>query len=162
MPFENDFGWQRKFLPDLKRIVGEHLVIEAPPEEDNYHNTDLIVLNLEKIRVACRIRRYSYLKYHEEFTIRSKRPSKAKTELAKIVSGWGDYFIYGFANEDETGLETWFLGDLNVFRDWFGIYPYKNNGKAPGLVYKNKDDSSSFRVFKIISLPNEFVKARKN
>src|SRR3990167_9164949 len=93
-----DCQWQRACLPEMKRIVGECLIGEAPLEEDARRNTDLIVLRLEAVRVGCRVRRAIYLaRYGHEFTIRQDRPSGAQSELEKIVAGWGDYLLYGFA-----------------------------------------------------------------
>ena len=53
--------------------------------------------------------------YPNEFTIRTVRPSGAQTELGKIIEGWGDYFFYGFADAQESGLFSWALCDLKVF-----------------------------------------------
>ena len=48
------------------------LVKSAPPvEEDMRHNTDLIVLRLDAVRIGCRVRRYQYVhSFGGEFTIR--------------------------------------------------------------------------------------------
>ena len=56
--------------------------------------------------------------YGSEFTIRAGRPSGAKTELTKIIEGWGDYFFYGFADPTEIYLAQWLIGSLNAFRLW--------------------------------------------
>jgi hypothetical protein len=156
-----DFKWQQRFIPELKRICGEHLIGEAPYEEDAEHNTDLVVLKLEPVRIACRVRTYQYYeRYPDEFTIRSDRPSGNKTELAKIVEGWGDYILYGFCTEDESRLTAWTLGNLDVFRLWFNQYIVKHKGRLPGIVQNNHDGSSSFRAFRINELPSGFVVAR--
>ena len=61
------------------------------PKEDAERNTDLIVLKLDAVRIACRVRNHEYItRYGDEFTIRAERPSGVKTELAKIIDGWGD------------------------------------------------------------------------
>jgi len=160
-PWEVDFNWQRRFIPELKRICGEHLIGEAPYEEDAERNTDLVVLKLDPVRVACRVRRYKYYqKYPDEFTIRSNRPNGNKTELAKIIEGWGDYILYGFCDEEEVQLISWVLGDLTVFRLWFTSYLAKHQGRTPGIEKPNHDNSSSFRVFSINDLPKSFVTAR--
>jgi hypothetical protein len=103
--WQADKRWSDKFLRDIKRILGEHLIGEPPMEEDAERNTDLIVLRMDAVRIGCRVRKHKYRdSYQDEFTIRAGRPSGVKTELAKIIEGWGDYFFYGFSNEDETGL----------------------------------------------------------
>lgn len=96
MQFDDDFDWQRGFIPEIKRVCANYLIGEAPTEEDMQHNTDMIVLRLEPVRVACRVRRsvgkngVDYLaRYPDEFTIRYVRPSGVDTEMQKMLSGWG-------------------------------------------------------------------------
>lgn len=156
-----DFGWQRNYLPAMKRIIGENLVGEAPSLDDQERNTDLIVLRLEAVRIACRVRRYEQIRYASEFTIRASRPSGADTELAKLISGWGNYILYGFAEAEGCELAAWVLGDLNVFRLWRARYAQQYAGKEPGMAQRNHDGSSAFRAYRIDSLPAAFVVARK-
>lgn len=161
--FDADFDWQRALLPEVKVACATHLICEAPPEEDMRHNTDLIVLKMDTVRIAVRLRRYHYLhqkNYANEFTIRAGRPSGVDTELAKVISGWGDYNFYGFANQTNTGLAAWVLGDLKVFRRWFTHQLVKNGGKIPGVSKPNADGSSEFYAFTISDLPADFVVAR--
>lgn len=157
-----DKRWSDRFLPHIKRILGEVLICEPPIEEDQERNTDLIVLKMDSVRVGCRIRRKEYAeKYPDEFTIRFGRPSGVKTELSKIVEGWGDYFFYGFEGDGDL-LSVWGLGNLNVFRLWFNREIVKNKGVLPGIFKKNFDGSSDFLVFKWAELPVDFVVKRGN
>jgi hypothetical protein len=160
MSFDSDFIWQRRFIPHMKQIVGEHLITEASAEEDMHHNTDLVVLRLEAIRVACRVRRPDYLaKFAGEFTIRASRPH-GQTELAKVLSGWGDYILYGFADSWDDILCRWTLGDLNVFRLWHARRLRSlDRNLEPGTLHSNGDQSSTFRAFTIADLPLEFIVA---
>lgn len=160
-------AWQRdknqadKFLPQLKRIAGDYLIGSAPQEEDAERNTDLIVLGLNAVRIACRVRKYQYhARYGGEFTIRESRPSGTKTELEKIIEGWGDYIIYAIADEDYEDFICWVLGDLKVFRSWFHAETKRNHGIEPGFHKPNNDGSSFFRAFEIDSLPPRFTVAR--
>jgi len=148
-----------RLVPNIKFILGHYLIDHAPVEEDQQRNTDLIVLTMQPLRVACRIRRFEYLSsYRDEFTIRSDRPSGAKTELAKIVEGWGDYLFYGFASPNGDALAFWFLGDLVVFRRWFSeALAALPAGASPGTLHHNRDKSSSFLAFQLKDLPPEFV-----
>lgn len=158
-----DKQWSDRFLPEIKAILGTHLIGEPPAEEDAERNTDLIVLRMEAVRIACRVRQFEYLaRYGDEFTIRADRPSGAKTELTKIVEGWGDYFFYGFSDEGAEHLARWTLGSLNVFRLWFmRSLAAMPAGTFPGARRHNGDGSSSFLVFRIRDLPREFVIAQK-
>jgi hypothetical protein len=160
--WQTDKKWADKFMPEIKRVVGEYLICEAPIEDDAMRNTDLIVLKLDAVRVACRIRRNEYLdKYGGEFTIRSDRPNGNQTELSKIIQGWGNYIFYGISDAKQEHLSAWTLGDLGVFRLWFMRQLATAKGIAPGIEQSNHDKSSSFRAFQIDKLPPEFVIARK-
>lgn len=163
--FDTDFDWQRALLPEVKRHCAIHLISEAPPEEDLKHNTDLIVLKMDTVRISVRLRRHHYLhqrNYCNEFTVRASRPrSGAETELGKVVSGWGDYNFYGFATEDGSGIAAWMLGDLKVFRRWFTQQLIKNGGAIPGASKPNLDGSSEFYAFTIDDLPADFIVARQ-
>ncbi|MFO7899766.1 MAG: hypothetical protein R6V58_11995 [Planctomycetota bacterium] len=157
--WQTDKATSDELLPNIKFILGQYLIGAAPAEEDQQRNTDLIVLNMQPVRVACRIRRFEYLaEYRDEFTVRSGRPSGAKTELAKIVEGWGDYLFYGFASPDGESLAFWFLGDLLVFRRWYSdAVAALPAGTLPGTLCHNGDGSSAFRAFQLNDLPPDFV-----
>lgn len=164
MSFSRDFDKQRALIPHVKQVLANYLIVEAPFEEDARHNTDLIVLRLDTIRVACRLRDFGYLaKYGDEFTVRARRPSGVDTELHKILQGWGDFIFYGFASPDWSGLAAWMLGDLQVFRLWHHhTLARLPEGKVPGTLRANGDGSSQFCAYRISDLPPEFVKARKS
>jgi hypothetical protein len=153
-----------RLLPAVKRILGEYLIAAAPFEEDAERNTDLIVLRLEAVRIGVRIRSAAYWEnpnYRQQFTIRAGRPGGVKTELTKIIEGWGDYFFYGFANTDYSGLLAYMLGDLNVFRLWYSTQlAHLPPGKTPGVRIPNHDGSSDFCVFDVQQLPSNFLIAR--
>ena len=147
------------YIPEIKSILGVYLIGEPPVEEDQERNTDLMVLKMEAVRVGCRVRKGLYLHYYgDEFTIRAGRPSGNKTELTKIIEGWGDYFFYGFG--DGINLITWTLADLKVFRLWFNRKLYQ--GKHPWELKDNIDNSSNFLAFKWRWFPKEFVIASNN
>jgi len=155
--WQQDKKWSDIFLPKIKMICGLYLTGEPPEEEDMERNTDLIVLNMMPLRIGCRIRRFSYFfKYKDDFTIRSDRPSKSKSELAKIIEGYGDYFFYGFSNHDETNLCAWKLCKFSVFRLWF-MRKLAKGEKGFYTKHKNIDDSSEFYSFKWNDLPPEFI-----
>ena len=156
--WKKDKRWSDKFLPEIKQICGIYLIGEAPAEEDQQRNTDLIVLKMEAVRIACRIRRNEYfVRYPDDITIRSDRPSGNVTELAKIISGWGDYMFYGFSDIKELKLCDWKLCDLKVFRTWFATKIIKNEGVLPGVEKNNYDGSSDFRAFDINKMPDGFI-----
>lgn len=157
----DDKAWADQFIPEIKHILGEWLVGEPPQAEDALHNTDLMVLKMEPMRIGCRIRKpHQYTeRYAREFTIRSTRPNGTKTELAKIIEGWGDYFFYGFGDDTTCRLLCWHLANLKAFRLWFMSQLVHRQGQMPGTEIPNKDDSSTFRVFRWAELPTDFIVA---
>lgn len=158
--WQHDKRWADQFIPQIREIVARHLILEAPLEEDVHHNTDLIVLHTPALRIACRVRRSQYAeRYGDEFTIRTRRLYGTKTELAKIIEGWGDVFFYGFG--DDAGIHRWLLGDLNVFRRWYSAEMQRLPAGCPaGIEQSNHDHSSQFMVFPLYWLPPEFIIAR--
>lgn len=161
--WRKDKDWSDGVTATVKSILGLYLIGEAREDEDQERNTDFMVLKIEAVRIACRIRRpsYSHGEYLGEFTMRCLRPSGCKTELTKVIEGWGDYFFYGFAGEDGASVPVYTLADLNIFRLWHSRYLIKNQGRCPGFVLPNKDGSGSFTVFKWVNMPDEMIVAQK-
>jgi hypothetical protein len=156
--FEENMTFTRKFLPEIKSICGVHFLYEKL-EEDLERNSDLVTLKLDAVRVACRVRRHQYVNtFRQEFTVRSRLESGAKTELDKVLEGWGDFMFYGFADAAEAKLDEWFLGDLSIFRQWFLRFRAANGNLFPGDERQNNDGSSWFRYFKLADMPEAFVK----
>jgi hypothetical protein len=94
-----------------------------------------------------------------EMKIPSARPQGNKTELTKIIEGWGDYMFYGFADPDEESLCCWFLGDLKAFRLYFNQQLYLK--KTPWMGRANGDGSSEFMAFERDTIP-DFIIAQHN
>lgn len=155
--WKDDKAWADRFMHQIKGIIGQSLICEPPVEEDRERNTDLRVLRMDGVRIGCRVRHYDQQRYAGEFTIRASRPSGNKTELTKIIEGWGDYFFYGFANSEDTAVEKWIVGDLSAFRIWHSRELYRMKGCMPGMPKPNKDGSSAFRVFNSFSIPGFVV-----
>jgi hypothetical protein len=162
MHWQSDKKWSDRFIPEIKRILGEHLIGTATDEEDQQQNTDLITLRMPgNVRFACRVRKHAYLeRYADEFTLRCHRPSGRITEIDKLLGGWGDYLFYGFASADEQHLAAWFIGDLAVFRDWIQGYVHRFNG-WPGELKWNHDNSSGFVAFSVHEIGPGFVVKRQ-
>lgn len=165
--YTHDRSWETKYHPQVKAILGEHLVVDASDTEDIHRNTDLTTMELRNYRIGVRIRRHKYLAgvdrttntpYAEQFTIRATRKNGSDTELAKIMFGWGDYFFYGFENQAQDGLACWLIGDLYLFRRWF----YSRGQAMIATSEKdNHDQSSSFYTFNVADMPAGFVVARQ-
>lgn len=158
--WREDKRWSDRFISEIGLICGKFLITAAPEVEDKHYNTDLMVLSMSDVRIACRIRRHRYAaKYGDEFTIRASRPSGTSTELEKLLDGFGNFFFYGFANKSETTLAAWALCDLSVFRRWHR--DRASAGPRDRRFIPNGDGSSLFAAFRFDELPPEFVIARR-
>lgn len=159
--WQADKRWSDRFLPEIKAILGVHLIGEPPAEEDAERNTDLMVLRMDAVRIGCRIRKHKYIaRYGDEFTIRAGRPSGAKTELTKIIEGWGRYFFYGFCDPEEKRLARWTLADMNVFRRWYNHQLARSHPfQTPGEKQPNRDGSSFFLAFRWAEIDPGFIVA---
>lgn len=140
----------------MHKILAFHLCefCSAETYEDFAHNTDAILsLPKKSYRIACRIRDAKYYnipKFRTQFTIRSRRPGNAPTELQKILSGWGDVFFYGFANHHYTRFLGFFILDLHELRKHLPCI-------QPVEVIVNDDASSIFSVYALIQFPREVI-----
>lgn len=153
-PYAINRRWSDTFLPEIKRIVGAHLLKTATDLLDMKQATDLLMLDAKDMRIAARVRRPGYsATYPYEFTIRSRVPSGAETELSKIVNGKGDWMFYGHASATGLGLDRWWLIDLKAFRA--ALIRQANSGVSLRCGDKKNPDGSCFKWFDIRSFPKE-------
>jgi hypothetical protein len=154
--YSTDREWSDQYIPEVKRLVGPHLLEPSPFVLDAERATDLIVLSARNLDIACRIRRPGYLpKFAGQFTIRSARDNGLKTELAKIIDGWGDWMFYAHAREGTLMFAGWWLLDLAVFR--------ATCIRAPTAIRFTKQlngDGTHFYAYRVDSFPPEFVVAK--
>jgi len=161
-------AWQNRkqdvdrYTPEVKAYLASAFITEATLEQDAMEATDLLVFHVQPYRVACRIRSFHYwARNHDEFTVRSHYRSGAKTELAKIMDGWGDFMFYGFSDATENHIHAAVLLDLNVFRQSVTRHQaqVRESGHGPleWIVQPNKDGTNFFQAYKIRSFPPEFV-----
>ena len=148
--YNRDRAWSDKFLPEIKRIVGAHLLETAPDQLDWQQATDLLMLDARDMRIAARVRRHGYAqRYPNQFTLRSRVPSGAETELSKIVNGKGDWMFYGHANAAGDGIESWSLLDLKAFRA--ALIRQEQHPISYGDC--RNSDGSAFKWFDVRSFP---------
>jgi hypothetical protein len=139
-----------KYIDEFKKICGLVFFEQAPLELDLREATDLVI-KCANLRIACRARDDNYrYNFGDQFTLRAWLESGAKTELEKILEGYGDYLIYAFGVSDPTPrLPYWNVINLESFR-----FHYKNNKdalKCGGAI--NEDNSTGFGWFSIPSFP---------
>ena len=153
MSYLHDREWSDRYIPEIKAIVGSHLLVESPLEVDRRQATDLIVLNARNLAIACRVRRPGYAdRYPYEFTIRSRTASAVTTELQKITNGWGDWMFYGHATpEPGIKINHWFLINLRSWR----AHMIRRNRSAIKYGEKSNSDGTCFAWFDLSSFPPE-------
>lgn len=163
MSWQDDKCWSDQFMPDIKAVLGQHLLGEASVEDDTKRATDLVVLQMKDLRIAVRMRRRRYSEnpaYVEQFTIRTERSSGADTELAKIIDGWGDYMLYGFEGDERGRLGVWHLIDLKKFRRGYARLLFKCAANvSPGELIKNADGCSFGCAFNYSDFDQDMVVA---
>ena len=150
MTYEYEIRLERRFAQQIKCILGLYF-IGQDAEMDKNQATDFLTFTINNIKVACRLRTYDYyLKYPNEFTVRSELHSGNKTELQKIREGLVDYILYGFVDWEEKRIIKYFIGDLKIFRLKEDIIPFKEK--------INKDDHpNKFRCYNLSDLPDNFI-----
>jgi len=107
----------------------------ATPEQDMRENTDLkfavISSGCEEVDVAARVRRHKYWRrmapknrpYREQFTIRRQAKRGGKTEIHKVLDGFGTFMLYGFESEGGPDrLVQFTVIDLDVFREQIALW----------------------------------------
>jgi hypothetical protein len=155
--FSASWDWTRPYMPEVRRILGENLIQDAPIYADRNENCDLVIPSVS-VSVRLRHKKYVY-RYSQEITLRCTRPHNI-SELDKLLMGYGNVIFYGFTEDDSFSLCAWLIGDLQILRAWL-LQQLRTTGELPGLVVANKDGSSHFRAFNLASLPAEFIIARK-
>lgn len=150
MSYLTDRVWSERFIPQIKQLVGPLLLEVAPLDLDRTEATDLLVFCARDMRIAARVRKHKYFEnYSSHFTIRCERDSGCKTELAKVVEGWGDWMFYGFANADEDRIEHWRVIDLAAFRA--ALIRHNMNGYELRYGTVANGDGTHFRWFDVRS-----------
>lgn len=112
----------------------------ATPKQDKEQATDL-VLEIEGGTMAVRIRRKKYyewgLRRGLDWSIRVKS-NGAKTEIDKLREGFGDWYFYGYSEDNKSGLAYWCLIDLHKTRQ-SGIlensWMPKDNNDGTAAIY---------------------------
>ncbi|KPJ64899.1 hypothetical protein AMK68_00255 [candidate division KD3-62 bacterium DG_56] len=149
----SDREWSDSYIEQIKAIVGPYVLEPSPFEIDTKNAADLMVLQNKSVKVACRLRRPGYERFYGEFTIRSNRASGVKTELAKIVDGWGDWLFYGHIRDENELIHPWYLLDLHVFRAAL----IRQHASIISKTLSNTDGVTCFKAYRIDSFPSEIV-----
>ncbi len=149
-------NWKARFektLPYMEQV--KHLVRcelpvadDVPIEEtsldaDQKTASDLLIHLPQPQTVAVRLRNPEFLRYADEFTIRTSG-GQGLSELEKIRKGYAHLLFYGFVHDGL--IVKWRIADLDVFREFYEDLVRRSNA-APGRERRNRD-GSSFRIFR--------------
>lgn len=155
------------FLPEQRKILCGCFNVSvvdveiANDLEDRNHNTDVFVsTGVVKHRISIRVLSSKKIRWGlDQFTIRSRKPSGNKTELAKIFEGWGDYMLSCFGNAETGRIDHWKLLDLDVFRRTFDKRAFD-----AGLIKEhiNTLDGTGFLGLSTKNFPSSFVISHSN
>lgn len=161
--YQADRRWSDQFIPQLRALIGPHLLVPSSLEQDRHEAADLVVLTGRDLTIACRLRRHGYAKkYPNQFTIRSRRDSGITTELEKIRAGWGDWLFYGHIAENNKDIAPWWIIDLSVFRaslslnELQGVPHYTCDANVPNF------DGTLFNAYYVQRFPSALVVASSN
>ncbi len=115
--YSHDRKWQDFYasqVMDILKPLTPYCVelAVAPAEEDNKHATDFEI-KLMGGSIAVRLRRPDCV--YRDLTIRAKRDTGVKTELAKIREGHAFRYFYGWTDTRHIVAE-WMLVDLDKVR----------------------------------------------
>lgn len=158
--YANDRQWSDQFIPAIRQIVGPHLLVESPMEVDCKQAADLIVLRARDMTIAARVRRAGYAdRYPHEFTVRSRRDSGAKTEMAKLIDGWADWMFYGHAATNAGQVSRWMLIDLHAWRATLLKAGYSSGWKTFATM-KSNGDGTHFLAFDVRKFPASLLVAQ--
>ena len=149
--YSENRSWSDLMLDQIRQIVGPLLLRPTPHEMDCRQAADLYIFTGRGMTIAARVRRFGYAdKYPYEFTVRSVVQSGAKTELAKIIDGFGDWFFYGHSSPDSV-VTNWWLIDLDSFRA--ALIRDGRFGFGLGFKERSNKDGTRFISFDLRSFP---------
>ena len=152
--YESDRSWSDRHLPEVYKIVGPLLMEPSTFELDANESCDLTIIKAKDMRIGVRIRRPDYLKFKNDITIRASRDSGAKTELSKIMYGFGDWIFYGHSGGDNSPFIVWHLMDLDKWRH--AMMTDRYTAKA-AREYIPNGDGTHFVAFNVNKMPEGVI-----
>lgn len=146
--FQPNFNWQDGYLPQVESIVkrnAQHMITfrKGTHIEDTKQSTDMVMRVEAGVDIAVRIRRHNC--NYRDLTIRSKSWGNGETEIDKLRKGFGDWYVYAWANFNNI-LDEWMLINLHTLRNTLL--------KSPRRTIMNPDGRTGFMNYSIEELYN--------
>jgi len=141
--FEKQFEWQAQYAQQVVRIVAPYLITVADPEVDCKENGDFQISFPRNGTIGCRLRTPEYAKYTGDVTFRSQSKNGGKTEISKIIEGYGDYFFYGHVDKADN-IWHWYLLCFQSLRAMF-----MRKRKLLDREQRKNSDGTAFLVFSV-------------
>lgn len=147
-----NYEWQLQYEPAVFDVLAHHVFARASFRQDTKQATDAVLYCARGSTFALRIRRPHYAAdFPNDVTFRC-HSNDHRTELAKVLDGYGDMMLYAFAHEDgPPKLNGWTLLDLRAFR----------MARLPTPSPISNGDGTAFVAFKTHRLPRGVVIARE-
>ena len=147
---ERDWAWSdghRAAIEAILRKNGWQLLDfkVADADADQNRATDVVVI-VEAGNIAIRVRRLEFLLRFKDCTVRSRRDSGAKTELAKLRAGFGDWYLWAWA-DNPSSICAHILVDLHALRE-------------RGLLDMKRPETSNHDGTYFIAIPIQELRAR--
>lgn len=150
----NRFEMDNKARPLYIKYIEEWLnqnkidywdVVESNFHQDTRESTDIVVIGEKlQLRFSCRVRKYSDIKYKNQFTITVKNPSGAKCEKDKLFETNVDYNLYAFFDSNKKDFTHYKIYDwIEVKNKLYKnkIEPiYRDVSSKSGCVFEAYDD----------------------
>lgn len=148
MSYEDNIRHERRHAQTIAGILGK-CFFRQDVYLDLHEATDFAIFRADPVRVAARLRTYTYMaKYGSEFTIRWRLPSGVETEIDKIRRGAVAYIFYGFMSPDESRIVRYFVGDLARFR---------LAEPKPLCIRTNTPPDSELAVYRVGDMDDHFI-----
>jgi hypothetical protein len=157
MGYASNRSWSDRFTPAVLDVVHHNLrvpvlAVEANPYDDCHHATDIYLradLPAGRLDIGARVRKNRDLAYAHQFTMRCCARNGGPTEIHKVIDGFMDYMVYGFADPTGPTLVRWSIFDMAVFRAADRhLADRRENG-----------DGTAFNVYNVADFPDGFVVA---
>jgi hypothetical protein len=147
--FEQQFEWQAKFVDQVVGLVAPSIINVSSAHVDRNENGDFEISFPRNGTIGCRLRKPDQSRFVGDVTFRSHSRFGGKTEISKIIDGYGDFFFYGHVNEQDV-IWHWYLIDYTKLRALFvrrpGLLrrdPICNRDGSKFLVYRAEDELAS-------------------